>query len=406
MRVALSATLLAAAGGCGWLYDWVGGDFAGPPSDLDASISDGARRLVAEAFEGIDRDRLVDLHVHIAGLGTSGSGIWVNPDSYDFWNLIGSARHEVYMSAAGVTDEERADAQYVERLLDLIRSVEGHGRCFIYSLDRHHDPDGTPNDELTHFTVPNEYVVSLARKHADAFVPVISIHPYRSDAVTELGRWAGEGVRYVKWLPNAMGIDPSDERIEPFYRALVKHDMVLFSHTGRERAVDADRQHLGNPLLLRKPLEMGVTVVALHCAGDGLDSDLDDPAGRRIPSFDLFLRLMDDPKYVGRLYGDISATTFFSNTGRTLRTLLEREDLHARLINGSDYPVSAINVVIRPSELFRRGYITRDEWGYLNEIYDYNPLLFDFVVKRTIRHPATGRRFAASVFMLPPALER
>ena len=34
----------------------------------------------------------------------------------------------------------------------------------------------------------------------------------------------------------------------------------------------------------------------------------------------------------------------------------------------------------------------------LHEIYDYNPLLFDFVLKRPLRAPQTGERFAAEVF--------
>ena len=48
--------------------------------------------------------------------------------------------------------------------------------------------------------------------------------------------------------------------------------------------------------------------------------------------------------------------------------------------------------------------ITMEERGRLNEIYHYNPLLFDFVLKRTLRHPDTGARFPASVFELHPAL--
>jgi hypothetical protein len=36
-----------------------------------------------------------------------------------------------------------------------------------------------------------------------------SIHPYRKDALEELATWGKLGVRVVKWLPPAMGIDPS-----------------------------------------------------------------------------------------------------------------------------------------------------------------------------------------------------
>jgi len=68
-------------------------------------------------------------------------------------------------------------------------------------------------------------------------------------------------------------------------------------------------------------------------------------------------------------------------------------------VNGSDYPLPAINVLIRTSTLRKQGYITTEERVLLNEVYDYNPLLFDFVLKRAIRLPGTDQRLPASIFM-------
>jgi len=86
-------------------------------------------------------------------------------------------------------------------------------------------------------------------------------------------------------------------------------------------------------------------------------------------------------------------------------TLLKRQDLHPRLVNGSDYPLPAVNFLIWTRSLVRDGFITATERNALNEIYDYNPLLFDFVLKRTLRHPQTKQKFAASMFMANPGLE-
>ena len=342
---------------------------------MDAHIGVEAKALIAAAFDGVDRDALVDAHVHLA----QRAGFFMEGPTAD-----------VIMSAAGAEDDEG----YLARLVDLLRHTGG--RAMLYALDHHHDR------ERTSLYVPNDAVLDAARRHPDLFIPVGSVHPYRADALDELDRLAAAGVRHIKWLPNAMGIDPADARCDAFYERLVSHRMILMSHTGRERSLEADGgQHLGNPLRLRRALDAGVTVVALHCASDGVDVDDD---GARVPSFDLFLRLMDDPKYDGRLFGDISTVTFHGHLPRPLRVLLERGDLHARLINGSDYPVSGVTVVVRPSTLLRYGFISRDEWDPLNEIYAYNPLLFDFVVKRTVRHPRTGARFPSSVFTLPAAL--
>jgi hypothetical protein len=40
------------------------------------------------------------------------------------------------------------------------------------------------------------------------------------------------------------------------------------------------------------------------------------------------------------------------------------------------------------------------------EEYDYNPLLFDFVLKRRLRLPGTRQRLPPSLFMANPSLER
>jgi mannonate dehydratase len=79
--------------------------------------------------------------------------------------------------------------------------------------------------------------------------------------------------------------------------------------------------------------------------------------------------------------------------------------LHPRIVNGSDYPLPAINALIHTRSMARAGFITDEERAQLNEIYNYNPLLFDFVLKRTMRHPETGQKLAPSVFMANPGLE-
>lgn len=237
-------------------------------------------------------------------------------------------------------------------------------------------------------------------------MPVISVHPYRADALQELEKWAKAGVKYVKWLPNAMGMDPANPVIVPFYRKMKEHQMILLSHAGEEQAVEAEEdQRLGNPLLLRKPLDLGLRVIIAHAASLGACEDLDSGKSEKKTCFDLFLRMMDEPKYNSLLFGEISAMLQFNRMPVPFETLLRRPDLHPRLVNGSDYPLPAINALIWTRSLARDGFITAEERESLNEIYDYNPLLFDFVLKRTIRHPQTKQRLAASVFMANPGLE-
>jgi predicted TIM-barrel fold metal-dependent hydrolase len=387
------------------LLHWIGGASSHQPAELRDRASPAAADLVKRAFADVDSRRLVDYHTHMVGLGVGGTGNLVNPAMRTWTYPLKHLKFLVYASGSGITDFADADRQFVRRLADQVRHIEGHGRYRLLAFDQHYRPDGTVDPAKTEFYTSNEYVFGLAAEFPDLFIPTMSVHPYRRDAIPELEKWAGRGGTVLKWLPNAMGIDPSDPRCDPFYQRLRELGVVLLSHAGEEKAVEAEEdQRLGNPLLLRRPLDHGVRVIAAHCAGLGTNPDLDHSDRPRVPNFDLFLRLMEDKKYEGLLFGDISAMTQRNRLGAPLSTILAREDLQARLVNGSDYPLPAINVVISTRALARAGYISPDERVGLIELYDYNPLLFDLVLKRRLRHPESGRRLPASVFLASPAL--
>jgi predicted TIM-barrel fold metal-dependent hydrolase len=273
----------------------------------------------------------------------------------------------------------------------------------ILAFDHYYHPDGTLDRGKGTFYVPNDYVVQLADQYPEVFIPIISVHPDRPDALAELEKWAKRGVRFVKWLPNAQGIDPSARRHDGFYAVMKKYHMILLTHTGMERSVASSSQAFGNPLLLRRPLDLGVKVIMAHCASAGRNADLDHP-GVEADNFDLFLRLMATDRYRGLLFADISALTQLNRTSQHILELIRRPELHDRLVNGSDYPLPAINCLIWTRKLVWLGLITHRERRALNEICNYNPLLFDYVLKRTIRDPVTGKQLPAKVFMKNPGI--
>jgi predicted TIM-barrel fold metal-dependent hydrolase len=390
----------------GCLIDRIGGAFSGEPEELEKSASPGAKKLIDLAYEGIDPARLVDYHTHIVGLGTDNSGAFVSPRTKD-WLSLERWKFLIYASASGIKNLAQADQEYVARLVRLARGSPRRGKFHILAFDKHYKPDGTVDLGKTNFYIPNEYVFRLTEQYPDIFLPVISVHPYRRDALAELEKWARLGAKFVKWLPNAMGIDPASSLADPFYRKMKEHGMILLSHTGEEQAVEAEEedQRLGNPLLLRRALDHGVRVIMAHTASLGTCQDLDDSGEKKLPCFDLAMRLMDEAKYEQLLFAEISALLQFNRMPEPFATLLKRQDLHPRIVNGSDYPLPAINMLIHIGSMARAGFITDEERAQLNEIYDYNPLLFDFVLKRTMRHPETKQKLAASVFMANPGLE-
>ena len=386
----------------GCLIDCLGGSSADQPEQADAKLSAGAKLLIDKAFADLPAGGTHDYHVHVLGLNTSNSGTWVNPELIGSWwrHPIRRGKGAIYLSGADIADQEHADRQFLHRLVRLVRGIEGHGKFHILAFDHHYRKNGSIDFDKSEFYVPNEYVFELSQRFPDVFVPVVSVHPYRLDALHELKQWADQGVRMVKWLPNAQGIDASDCDIDPFYRLMAQRKLVLLTHTGEEKAVQADEdQRLGNPLLFRRPLDLGVRVVMAHCASLGENVNFEDPAGRKEPNYRLFLNMLEHECYKGLLYGEISAMTQANRIPDPLVAILERPELHGRLVNGSDYPLPAINVVIRTGQLVEERLITKQERKWLNEIYDVNPLLFDFVLKRTIRLGGpSGQQLSAVIF--------
>ena len=390
--------------------NFIGGAFEHEPQDLEKKISPQARALIKMAYEGIEPSQLRDYHTHLLGMNTELNGTFVNEGWQSPWSgLIHYIQFEVYKSAAVITDVTKADAQYLFRLKSLIQFMPHHGKFGLMAFDYFHDENGHPIKELSTFHVPNDYVMKKVNENSDIFFPIISIHPYRQDAVDELSRYAREGVRFVKWLPNAMGINPSSKRLndklEAYYQVMHDYGMALISHTGDEKATEAEEfQNLGNPLFLKKPLEMGVKVVMAHVASLGEckeeDSEICTPG---TPYIDIAIEMLEESQYKDLLFADISALTQ-DNRKDNLDKVLAKASIHSQLINGSDYPLPAVNIVIQTGTLESAGYITSQERESLNEIYDFNPLLFDFVLKRTLRHTQTGEKFPPSVFLEHPHL--
>ncbi len=193
-----------------------------------------------------------------------------------------------------------------------------------------------------------------------------------------------------------MNIDPASVKCQRFYQTCADLDLPIITHGGREFALPGSEHTLANPLRLRRALDSGVRVVVAHCATYGRDADLDlGSHGPARPHFELFGRLMDDARYEKLLFGDLSSLTL-RNHEWALAPLLQRVDWHPRLINGSDYPLPGVMPFIDCASLQRQGLLDTESVSFLQAIKPYNALLFDFAIKRLLRHG--NARFADNVF--------
>ena len=385
----------AAAGGlAAWRY-WPEQGFWNPClARLPRRLAE--HELVRAAWEGLDPAKVWDSHTHLIGTGDAGSGIYVNPRTESLLDPGQYARRLFFLNAGCVHDAAGSvDLAYVDRMRNLIDGLSPGAKMLLFAFERAYDERGAPDPEHTIFHIPNDYARDVARKHPEHFEWAASIHPYRKDALEALAQAARDGARGVKWLPSAMGIDPLSEKCDAFYQLMNKTGLPLIAHAGLERAVLGREAHdFGNPLRLRRALDAGVRVVVAHCASMGEDRDLDKgPNGPYVESFALFGRIFE--KYQNA-YGDISAMTQVNRAGPALARVVENELWHARLLNGSDYPLPGVMPVFSVDYLVSLKMVQESAAPVLREIRAHNSLLFDFVLKRHLR--SKGKALSAGVF--------
>lgn len=361
-------------------------------------FSDVPADWLAETWTDLDPAQLWDVHTHLLGTGDSGSGCWVDPRLSQWWHPVEHLRQRAILNAACVPpDAASVDRAYVHRLTQLADAFPPGARWLLFAFDEALGPDGRARRDWTTFHVPDRYAQAVAQTRPDRFGWVASIHPHRGDALERLDRALAGGAVALKWLPSSMAIDLRDGRLRPFYDRLAAARLPLIVHVGEEHAVPgAGMQDLGNPLLLREPLRHGVRVIAAHCASLGDALDLDQPRPRRVPAFELFARLMDEPAWHELLLGDISAVFQFNRRPEVWQRLLTRQDWHGRLLHGSDYPLPGVIPLVRLERLAAAGLLSAQDIAPLGALRRHHPLLFDLALKRRVAW--RGRRLAPQIF--------
>ena len=257
------------------------------------------------------------------------------------------------------------DVLYAEQLLRFVR-VSSLDAAVILAQDEPRRDDGSIIEGAGSFYVPNSFVLRLAREHPE-FLPAVSIHPARRDALDELERCLAEGAVMLKCLPNCQNIDWNDRRYTGFLERMAESGLILLAHTGSERTLPVIAPRLADPRVLTRALEVGVTCIAAH---SGTGTMLVDP--------DYFEVFAEMTRRFPRLYGDNSALAAanFRLRPSALQRLLEPE-LAARILHGSDVPVPVTGAV-----LWARGILSWREWRETARLA--NPLERDAQIKRAL----------------------
>ena len=124
----------------------------------------------------------IDIHVHLAGVGTGGSGCWISPRferRYTFrllrwWHGITSAQLR-----------ESVDQDWVDRVARMVRESE-LDRAVVLGFDGVYDERGEFDPGRSQLVVPPSWVFEACRRYPGELLPGPSVNPFRRDAMERL----------------------------------------------------------------------------------------------------------------------------------------------------------------------------------------------------------------------------
>ncbi len=277
----------------------------------------------------MERKPVIDIHCHTAGIGVGSSGCYVSEKLKTNW------RYGIYLKAFDVTQhevEKHGDGLVLKRLSEKIAASHSVDGAVVLALDGVIDREGALSYAQTEVYIPNDFISTQTALYDNLYFGA-SVNPYRPGALDLLEEVAARGAVLIKWLPPIQMIDPADTSLVPYYQKLAELDIPLLSHAGHERSFTRARPEYGDPRRLTLPLEHGVTVVAAHAATTG-----------KTEGEDNMERLLPMLKKYPNLYTDISSLTQLNKLGYLSR-LLRHEEIHDRLLYGTDMPLIATGLV-------------------------------------------------------------
>jgi uncharacterized protein len=322
----------------------------------------------------------IDVHMHLAGLGTQDSGCWLAP------SFRRRPTFALLRRWYGFSDEQMrssVDQDWVAHLAGLVRGSEIDSAVGL-GFDGVYRGDGSFDEERSQLVVPPSWVFEAARRSRGALLPGPSVNPARGDAMERLEECIEGGAVLIKWLPAVQAIDPSLPRNDRFYRRMREAGLPLLVHSGGGeatfRVVASELQDLA---LLERPLQEGVTVICAHTAAPIIYS--------RDPDQTPLLR-----SFLGRFPNLWVDNSGMANPSRfTFLARFAREaGVRERTLYGSDFPVPS-------SPLYFVRTFGSATTLRLQKID--NPLHRDVAIKRALGYPEESLTRATSIL---PNLER
>lgn len=302
----------------------------------------------------------IDVHVHLAGIGTQGSGCWASPAFRRRPTFLGlRALYRIGNRQLRTTVDQDWPA--------LISALTGESELdasVVLGFDGVYDAQGELDRRRSQLVVPPEWVFEVCERY-DNLLPGPSINPLRRDALDHLEMCIERGAVLIKWLPIVQGFSPADRRVRPFVRRAAEAGIPLLVHAGGGEVtfatVDPTVGHVKELIPL---LEEGATVICAHAAAPVVYR-------RETSEIPLLRRLI---RRFSSLWIDDSG---LANPSRFpyLTRLAHDPELAGRTLHGSDFPVIS-SALYYPRRVGIRAALRIER--------EHNPLQKEILVKRAV----------------------
>ncbi len=204
----------------------------------------------------------IDVHVHLAGVGTQGSGCRVFPAFRRRHTFLGL---RLMMGITGSQMRHTVDQDWAALISSLVAQSD-LDLAVALGFDGVYDARGMLDERRSQLIVPHSWVFEVCERYGN-LLPGPSINPYRQDALDALDEVIERGAVLIKWLPIVQAFDPASRRIRPFIRRLADAGLPLLIHSGcgemTFRTVDGT---VGGLERVEPVLAEGVTVICAHTA--------------------------------------------------------------------------------------------------------------------------------------------
>lgn len=263
-----------------------------------------------------------DVHIHLAGVGTMGSGCWASPSLRRRPTFLGLRL--LYRIGAGQL-RTSVDQDWAEMVSRRVAESDIDYGCAL-GFDGVYDSSGRLDSARSQLIVPPSWVFEVCSRYPN-LLPAPSINPYRRDALDLLDDAIERGAVLIKWLPIVQGFDPASLRTRPFLKRAAEAGIPLLVHAGCGEVTFATVDPTcGDIDSLVPALELGVKIICAHTAA---------------PAFfekSQLSRLRELLTRYENLWVDNSGLANLSRA-RHLPRFVADPVIHSRTLHGSDFPV-------------------------------------------------------------------